>query len=92
VLGLLAVLGLCGASALSSVGLGIALVMMVAAVMSVVLGAAAIFTGVGARRQIRRGAATGKGLATTGLVLGIVSITVVVILLVLVIVLVVADS
>jgi hypothetical protein len=92
VLGLLAILTICGAAGLAAVGLGIALAMLVSAVITVGLSIAAVVTGIVARRRIRTGAATGNGLAITGLVLGIVTIALILALVVVVVVAVILDS
>jgi hypothetical protein len=78
--GLGAMFFLCAGTGLSVVGLGIVLAGLVGAVFAVGLGITAVVTGAAARRKIRTGAATGNGMAITGLILGIIAIVIVLIL------------
>jgi hypothetical protein len=78
--GLAAMFFLCAGTALSVVGLGIVLAGLAGSVFAVGLGIAAVVTGTIARRKIRTGAATGNGMAITGLVLGYLAIAIVLIL------------
>lgn len=78
--GLAAMFFLCSGTALSVVGLGIVLAGLAGGVFAVGLGIAAVVTGTIARRKIRTGAATGNGMAITGLVLGFLAIAIVLIL------------
>ncbi|GAA0949376.1 hypothetical protein Vau01_055130 [Virgisporangium aurantiacum] len=78
--GLAAMFTLCAGTGLSVVGLGFALAALVGGVFALGLGIAAVITGSIARRKIRTGAATGNGMAITGLVLGILAIVIVLIL------------
>jgi hypothetical protein len=86
VLGLVAMFSIVGTVGTVLVGIGFALPGPFAGVLALACGVAAVVTGIGARRQIAAGGAGGKGLATAGLVLGIVSISLIVVLVALVVV------
>jgi hypothetical protein len=76
ILGVLAILALvCGTGLSSVLPMGISSV--VGGVFTVGPGIAAIVTGAAALRTIRRGAATGNGLAITGLLLGLAAVALV---------------
>ncbi|GAA0897764.1 hypothetical protein GCM10009557_72730 [Virgisporangium ochraceum] len=77
VLGVVAVLGICGMFVPVYLNPDVPVMTLVGAVLFVGLGAGAVFAGVAARRRIRVGDATGNGLAITGMVLGTVAIVVI---------------
>jgi hypothetical protein len=77
VLGTISVLGICGMFVPVYLNPDLPAMTLVGAVIFLGFGAGAVFAGVAARRRVRVGAATGNGLAITGMVLGTLSIVVI---------------